>query len=73
MKVLKIQGLILRTNEAANWQKTMRSQLNLKFIGSSKKSVTWIKVSLLCLCEYACIDFYLLIFVTFEAQLMTAN
>ena len=45
MNVLRIQGIILRTNEAANWQKTMRSQLNLKFIGSSKKSVTWVKVS----------------------------
>ena len=57
MNVLRIQGIILRTNEAANWQKTMRSQLNLKFIGSSKKSATWVKVSLLCLCEHACIDF----------------
>ena len=57
MNVLRIQGIILRTNEAANWQKTMRSQLNLKFIGSSKKSVTWVKVSLLYLCEHACIDF----------------
>ena len=57
MNVLRIQGIILGTNEAANWQKTMRSQLNLKFIGSSKKSVTWVRVSLLCLCEHACIDF----------------
>ena len=37
MNVLRIQGIRLRTNEAANWQKTMRSQLNLKLIGSSKK------------------------------------
>ena len=57
MNVLRIQGIILRTNEAANWRKTMRSQLNLKFIGSSKKSVALVKVSLLCLCEHACINF----------------
>ena len=37
MNVLRIQGIILKTNEAANWQKTMRSQLYLKFIGYSKK------------------------------------
>ena len=30
MNVLRIQGLILRTNEAANWQKTKRSQPQLK-------------------------------------------
>ena len=57
MNVLRIRESVLRTNEAANCQKTMRSQLNLKFIGSSKKNVTWLKVSLLCLCEHACIDF----------------
>ena len=56
MNVFRIQGIILKTNEAANWQKTMRSQLNLKFIGYSKKSVTMVKVSLPCLSEHACID-----------------
>ena len=30
MNVLKIQGLILKTNEAANWQKLKNSQPQLK-------------------------------------------
>ena len=38
-------------------KKLREASLNLKFIGSSKKSVTWVKVSLLCLWEHACIDF----------------
>ena len=54
-------------------KKLREASLNLKFIGSSKKSVTWVKVSLLYLCEHACINFELLIFVTLEAQLMIAN
>ena len=38
-------------------KKLREASLNLKFTGSPKKSVTWVKVSLLCLCEHACIDF----------------
>ena len=46
MNVLRIQELILRTNEAANWQKTKTSQPQLKIYWFFKKSETWIKVSL---------------------------
>ena len=37
MNVLRIQGLMLRPNEAANWQKLKEASLNLKLIGSSKQ------------------------------------
>ena len=57
MNFLRIQGLILRTNEAENWQKIKKANLNSKFIGSSNKSVTWDKINLLCLSDHACIDF----------------
>ena len=30
MNVLRIQGITLKTDEAANWQKTKRSQPQLK-------------------------------------------
>ena len=30
MNVLRIQGIILRTNEAANWQKTIEKPAQLK-------------------------------------------
>ena len=51
MNVLRIQGLILRTNEATYWQKIKNSLPKLKFIGSSKKRVTWVKINLFCLSE----------------------
>ena len=43
MNVLRIQKLKLRTIEAANCQQIKNSQPQLKIIGSSKKSVTWVK------------------------------